>query len=62
MLGALVQKEPVLDEAVGCLHSPLEGQNGDSCSVLRIFGGLPSSVLEQQGSCFHDLTALPDIV
>lgn len=62
MLGALLQKETVLDKAVGCLHSHLEEQNVDSCSVLRIFGGLLSSVLEQQGSCFHDLTAFPDIV
>lgn len=52
-LGALMQKEPVLDKALGCLHSQLEEQNVNSCSVLRIFGALLSSILEQQGSWFH---------
>lgn len=49
MLGALMQKEPVLDKALG-VCSLLEEQNVDSRSVLRTFGRLLSSMLEQQGS------------
>lgn len=39
---------------VGCLHSHLQEQDVDSCSVLSIFGGLLflSRVLEQQEAVF----------